>query len=139
MRISCVFGEIRLCNDYLEMQQIRFEDALVCTIDVPEQVMLQGFVPLFSIQSLIENAIKHNEVTEASPLKINVFYKEGHIITENHLQVKSHVNEPSGKGLINLIERYRILSAEEVIIRQDNDTFSVSIKVLSNEVGDHRR
>lgn len=138
-RISRLVDEIRLCNDYLEMQKIRFEDALICTIDIPEQVMLQGSVPLFSIQSLIENAIKHNEVTEESPLKIKVFYKGGRIITENNLQVKSHIDEPSGKGLINLIERYRILSAEEVIILQDNDTFSVSIKVLSNEDSDHRR
>lgn len=138
-RISRLVDEIRLCNDYLEMQKIRFEDALVCTIDIPEQVMLQGSVPLFSIQSLIENAIKHNEVTEISPLRIKIFYKDGRIITENNLQVKSHIDEPSGKGLINLIERYRILSAEEVIIRQDNDTFSVSIKVLSNEDSDHRR
>jgi hypothetical protein len=55
------------------------------------------------------------------------------------LQLRSQIDTPSGKGLINLIERYKILSRNEVIIRQDNDTFSVSIKVLSNEDSDHRR
>lgn len=138
-RLSLLQDEIKLCNDYLEMQKIRFEDALLCTIDIPDNVLLRGAVPPFSIQSLIENAIKHNEVTESSPLMISVFYKEGRIITENNLQQRTHIDGPSGKGLINLIERYRILSDEEVIIRQDNKTFSVSIKVLSNEAGDHRR
>jgi hypothetical protein len=138
-RVSQLQDEIKLCNDYIEMQKIRFEDALNCTIDIPECVLLKGSVPSFSIQSLIENAIKHNEVTEASPLNIKVFYKDGWIITENNLQLRSQIDTPSGKGLINLIERYKILSRNEVIIRQDNDTFSVSIKVLSNEDSDHRR
>lgn len=138
-RASRLGDEIKLCNDYLEMQKIRFENALICTIDIPEQVLLQGSVPPFSVQSLIENAIKHNEVTELSPLIINIFYKDDRIFIENNLQCRTHIDTPSGKGLINLIERYKILSPEEVIIRQDNKTFSVSIKVLGYEASDHRR
>jgi len=138
-RVSRLQDEIRLCNDYLEMQKIRFENALVCTIDIPQPVLLEGYVPPFSIQSLIENAIKHNEVTESSPLVIDVFYKDDRIFVENNMQVRTQMDSPSGKGLINLIERYKILSREEVIIRQENKIFSVSIKVLSNEAGDHRR
>lgn len=129
-RVSSLQEEIELCHDYLEMQKIRFEDALVCRIDIPESVRLRGSVPPFSVQSLIENAIKHNEVTEASPLDISVFYKDGRILVENNLQVRAYVDSHSGKGLINLMERYRILASEEVIITQDAKTFSVSIKVL---------
>lgn len=137
-RASRLSDEIKLCNDYLEMQKIRFEDALHCTIDLPEKVLSTGFVPAFSLQSLVENAIKHNEATEASPLHITMYYQEGRIITENNLQVRKHIDSQSGKGLINLVERYRILSGDEVIISQDLHTFSVSIKVLSNEGSDHR-
>jgi hypothetical protein len=136
-RVSPLSEEIRLCNDFLEMQKIRFENALVCTIDIPEAVLVRGFVPSFALQSLIENAIKHNEVTEASPLVIKVFYRDGRIITENNLQERSYLDAPSGRGLVNLIERYKILSGEEVIILQDNKKFSVSIKVLSNEADHH--
>jgi sensor histidine kinase YesM len=138
-RTSLLRDEIKLCNDYLEMQKIRFEDALICTIDIPEPILSGGAVPPFSVQSLIENAIKHNEVTESSPLLIDIFYKEGRIFIENNIQVRNQIDTPSGKGLINLLERYKILSDEEVIIRQDNKVFSVSIKVLTNEAGDHRR
>lgn len=129
-RVSSLQDEIGLCHDYLEMQKIRFEDALICRIDIPESVRLQGSVPPFSVQSLIENAIKHNEVTEASPLDIRVFYEDGRIHVENNLQVRAYVDSHSGKGLINLMERYKILASEEVIIRQDTKIFSVSIKVL---------
>ena len=129
-KVSSLQEEIGLCHDYLEMQKIRFEDALICKIDIPESVRLRGSVPPFSVQSLIENAIKHNEVTEASPLDIKVFYMDGRIHVENNLQVRAYVDSHSGKGLINLMERYKLLASEEVIIRQDGKTFSVSIKVL---------
>lgn len=138
-KVSSLSDEVKLCNNYLEMQKIRFDNALICTIDIPKDMLTQGAVPSFSIQSLIENAIKHNEVTETSPLVIKVHYKNGRIIIENNLQVRTHIDAPSGKGLVNLIERYRLLSEEEVIIRQDNNTFSVSIKVLNNEDSNHRR
>jgi two-component system, LytTR family, sensor kinase len=137
-RVTRLSDEMKLCNDYLEMQRIRFEDAMTCDIDMPDEILAGGFVPSFSLQSLLENAIKHNEATEASPLVIRVYYKEGRIVTENNLQIRKHIDTPSGKGLINLIERYRILSGDEVIISQDLHTFSVSIKVLSNEGSDHR-
>ncbi|HJT74466.1 MAG TPA: histidine kinase [Chitinophaga sp.] len=137
-RVARLSDEVNLCNDYLEMQKIRFENALVCTIDIPEEVLLHGSVPLFSIQSLIENAIKHNEVSELSPLVIKVYYKDDRIITENNIQLRTLTDTPSRKGLMNLVERYRILSDDEVIIRQENGTFSVSIKVLNNEDSNHR-
>ncbi|WP_343674899.1 histidine kinase [Chitinophaga sp.] len=137
-KIARLSDEIRLCNDYIEMQRIRFEDALVITIELPEEILQNGYVPSFSIQSLIENAIKHNEVTEASPLKIRIYFEEGRIITQNNLQLRRLVDGYSGKGLINLVERYRIFSADEVIIHQDNNNFTVSIKVLYNEAGHNR-
>ncbi|MBW8682965.1 sensor histidine kinase [Chitinophaga rhizophila] len=137
-RVARLVDEIRLCEDYIEMQQIRFEDAMSCYIDIPGEVLSSGYVPSFSVQSLIENAIKHNEATDMSPLVIEVYYKDGRIWVENNLQVRKYIEVPSGKGLINLIERYRILSGDEVIISQDEHKFTVSIKVLSHEGSDHR-
>ena len=138
-KVARLSDEIKLCNDYIEMQKIRFEKALICTIDIPEEVLSLGSVPSFSVQSLIENAIKHNEVTELSPLRVHVYFKEGWIITENNLQVRRLVDAASGKGLMNLIERYRLFSADEVIINQSKEKFTVSIKVLYNEAGHYRR
>ena len=68
-----------------------------------------------------------------------IYYFKKKYSIENNLQSRTQVDTPSGKGLINLIERYKILSPEEVIIRQDNKIFSVSIKVLGYEASDHRR
>lgn len=137
--LSSLADEIRLCKDYLEMQHVRFQNALLCSIQIPEEQMQQGYLPSFALQSLIENAIKHNEVSGAAPLTIRICYQDDRLITENNFQPRRQPDSPSGKGLMNLIERYKILSGDEVIIRQDNHTFLVSIKILQHENSDHRR
>jgi sensor histidine kinase YesM len=130
--------EIKLCHDYIEMQHVRFQNALRCVIDIPATVVQAGFVPSFSLQTLIENAIKHNEVSTAAPLTIRVYYQEGCLVTQNNLQPRRQKDHASGKGLSNLIERYKILSGDAVNIRQDQHHFSVSIKVLNHENSHHR-
>lgn len=136
-RLSPVKDEIALCNDYIAMQKIRFDRALNCDIQIPDDVMRKMAVPAFSVQSLIENAIKHNEITDYSPLFIKIYYRDGRIITENNIQPKTFIDTPSRKGLANLRERYRLISDEKVVIHQENGLFSVSIKVLPYEDRNH--
>src|SRR5699024_4218030 len=52
--------ELELCKGYLEMQKIRFRSRMEYDFNIPEEVQATGFVPPFSIQLLLENAIKHN-------------------------------------------------------------------------------
>lgn len=129
-KLASLSEEIKLCEDYLSMQKIRFSGALECVIDIPDTVLAHGFVPPFSIQPLLENAIKHNEITDESPLVIHIYFENGHIVITNNLQLKRYVDHPGGEGLLNLTERYRILSGDEVIIREEDGIFSVRIKVL---------
>lgn len=50
--------EIALVNDYLELEQLRFEERLQYTITVPAEAAGLS-IPPFCIQTLVENAIKH--------------------------------------------------------------------------------
>jgi len=132
-----VEDELKISLDYLEMQKIRFNDALKYAFDIPGETG-KKFLPSFSLQLLVENAIKHNALTEEVPLQINVRYKEGRIIVSNNVQKKQVAEESTGIGLANLAERYKIISGDELIINPTEDVFSVSIKVLENESSNHR-
>ncbi|HNW50685.1 MAG TPA: histidine kinase [Prolixibacteraceae bacterium] len=123
--------ELKLCLDYLEMQKLRFGDALDFVFDIPEPITKSGFVPVFSIQLLLENALKHNSLTEEAPLHIQVFYQEGKITVTNNLQPKLTSEISTGLGLANLSERYKILSGDEVVIESGEKNFSVTINILS--------
>ena len=50
--------EIRYARTYLEITQIRFAERLSFDIDVPDELS-RASVPLFILQPLIENALKH--------------------------------------------------------------------------------
>jgi len=123
--------ELKLCFDYLEMQKIRFGKALEFSIDITEQVRSQGFVPVFAIQLLLENAIKHNSLTDPSPLKIKVIDQGAWITVSNNLQPKSYAEISTGLGLTNLSERYKILSDGDIDVQANDKSFSVSIKILA--------
>lgn len=127
--------EIELTTNYLSMQQVRFGNALYFTIDVPYAMQSSGMVPVYSIQLLVENAIKHNILTNAQPLHISIKGDQGKkiVIIENNVQTKLQIEKGSGVGLSNLAERYRLLNNEEIHIVNSDGKFIVTLKVLENE------
>ena len=130
--------ELHLCTNYLEMQKIRFGDALQFDIQVPEPWKNKYHLPAFALQQLAENAIKHNILTLDRPLRITITAHDGAMITvSNNLQKKDTVTAPSGVGLKNLNERYKIISGNNIIIDTTDDTYSVSIKALEYENSHH--
>ena len=85
--------------------------------------------------------IEHYEVgvrAQQSPLVINIFCAEDRIVVSNTLKKKNLNVTSTHHGLANLAERYSLLSGDEIIINENKDAFSVSIKLLNNEYSDHR-
>jgi two-component system LytT family sensor kinase len=153
--------ELSLCTDYLEMQRMRFGEALRFSVEVAEEVRRDWFLPVFSLQVLVENAIKHNVLTKERPLDIRVV-GEGRVIrVVNNLQERDIVEDAggvgdaatgmdsaatgvdsaatggSGIGLVNLRERYKALGGEDIVVVKSETEFSVSITVLQYEDSDH--
>jgi LytS/YehU family sensor histidine kinase len=128
--------ELKLSLDYIEMQKIRFGNSIVFETSIPDEAKV-GLLPVFSIQMLLENAIKHNAFTTESPLHIALTCENGWLTVRNTIQHKGAVESSAGMGLINLSERYKIISGDDIVIKQDDSTFSVRIKILSNEHRDH--
>ncbi len=128
--------ELKLSLDYIEMQKIRFKDAIQFEVSIPGELQ-DGILPIFSIQLLLENAIKHNAFTIESPLCIKLFYHDGWITVSNNIQQKNAKESSSGMGLTNLSERYKIISGDEINIQSNDSDFSVGIKILSDENSHH--
>lgn len=124
--------ELGLCADYLEMQKVRFKNAFHYKIEVPEELMESAYLPVFSLQLLVENAIKHNAFTSDEPLCIQISYQvSGHLEVRNNRRPKN-VREPSsGIGLKNLRERYEVLSDKAIAVFDSENYFTVQLPVLS--------
>lgn len=124
--------ELEFLDSYLYMLKKRFDDKLLVMVEIsPNQ--LQNLIPPMAIQTLIENAIKHNEVSTASPLKIKIYNEDGYIVVRNNLQEKKNDQENLGLGLPNLLKRYRLLTGKDIIIQQDNNSFVVKIPIVKEK------
>jgi len=130
--IATVQEELEICSNYMEMQEIRFGNALVYEVDIASfgQQINDFSLPVFSLQPLLENAIKHNIATTAQPLKIGVSREGAYVKVTNILQPKMSITESTGNGLTNLKERYKIISGDEVLIEKKDTHFVVRIKLL---------
>jgi two-component system LytT family sensor kinase len=131
--VSKLEDEVALLNDYLTMQKIRFGNALHCTITLNDETLTNFYLPSFSLQPLLENAIKHNSFTLESPLMIKISQNDDWLVVSNNLQKKNMMVFSTNYGLANLAERYRLWSGDEIKIDEDANSFSVSIKLLKDE------
>ena len=77
-------------------------------------------------------------MTSDHPLELKLKSEGGRIIVSNNIRRKIISEMSTGSGLLNLSERYRILSGDEIIIQDNGDHFSVSIKILADEDSNHR-
>ncbi|WP_158275285.1 sensor histidine kinase [Pedobacter sp. HMWF019] len=129
-KTTLIKNELEFCLDYLIMQKIRFGTALNYTIDISEQTIQNRYLPFFSLQPLIENALKHNDLTEERPILITIRESDGYLSVSNNLQPKSYKEPSTGQGLSSLAERYHLLGEAEIIITSDQAFFTIKLKTL---------
>lgn len=123
--------ELEVLQAYAFLLKTRFGDNLDISIRVAEEKLQQKIVPL-SLQILMENAIKHNIVSSARPLRIDVFTRDGRLIVSNNLQKKNQSYESTGIGLENIRNRYLLLDGRPIEVEEGPACFTVSIPLIGN-------
>ncbi len=121
--------ELEFARHYLNLQKIRFEDGLNFSIDAED--ISSYCIPPLSLQLLLENAMKHNIVSETQTLHISIKQIGEVLVVNNNLQQK-HVQEQedSGIGLLNIERRYQLLSEKIPEIKKSADKFTVILPLL---------
>lgn len=110
--------EIQIIRSYYEILRERFSDNLILKIDAKLlENNVDKFIPPLTLQMLIENAVKHNEVSRANPLLIEIYPEGENIIVSNKKNPKINKVKSLGIGNNNIKERYKLLgkSAPEII------------------------
>ncbi|QNA46855.1 histidine kinase [Lacibacter sediminis] len=122
--------EMLFMQDYFSLLKIRFEDALQLQTEVDETLWDRYLIPPISLQVLLENAVKHNEFSETSPLQIQLVFVGNELQMRNKLKEKK-LRKPSSRiGLQNLEERYRLSTDRSICIERSDDMFIVCLPIL---------
>lgn len=122
--------ELEFAKTYCQLLKTRFEDSVEFEFNVPKEAYSLYVVPL-SLQLLLENCIKHNFATTAKPLKVKIYQEGQFLCIENNLQVRELPKERDGIGLSNIVQRYSLLTKQNVFIEKSEDFFKVKIPILT--------
>lgn len=126
--IVLLADSLKFTVDYVELQKVRFEDSFKCQIDIPEQYLSKK-IPVYALQTLVENAIKHNAFTDKKPLLIEVLIEGNRLKVTNNLLPKT-LQIQSGTGLENLNQRYKLIANKEIEIMKTETNFAVFIELI---------
>ncbi len=130
--LATIESEMTFINSYIFLLQIRFDKNIQFNIEIDSEKK-QCLIPPMSLQLLIENAIKHNEISTDHPLTITIKTKNEQIEISNNLQLRTN-QEPSSKtGIQNIIDRYTYFTKREIEIIQDEKSFIVKIPILKEK------
>ena len=124
--------ELKCVHAYCEMMQIRYGENLRFEFKIDEKYNDYCVLPL-SLQSLIENSVKHNVISSKQPLVVTMATADESVSVSNPIQSKTQPEESNGIGLANLTERYRLKWNKKVEITNNGSTFCVRLPLVKND------
>jgi LytS/YehU family sensor histidine kinase len=123
--------ELDIVQRYFFLLKHRFGEALEYRIhgDISDH----SYVIPFSIQLLVENAVKHNVVSRQTPLEIDIYIKSEYISVRNKIKIKANREESTGFGLESLEMQYRNITGKSVEILSAEDMFEVRLPIIKEQ------
>src|SRR5258708_5262864 len=99
-------------------------------IDIQDSYSENFLIPPNSREALVENANKHNEFNDKTPLTINVSISSNYVIVKKINNPKNYPNPTSKIGLGNLDHRYKLITKRNIIIENNFKSFAVKLPII---------
>lgn len=125
--------EMDFAWNYLNLQKFRFTDNLEIEVHIPPH-LLHYQVPPFSVQLILENAIKHNVITSEQKLRIRIEADEDAIRVINNVQKKTIFEPSTGIGQQSIIDRYRLFTDKQPLFEERNGTYVASMPLMRSKL-----
>lgn len=127
--LVCLEEEMKFLDSYIYLLQIRYSPNLIIEKDMGNSD-LKRLIPPFSVQLLLENAIKHNEVSSERKLLIELSIENDFLVVKNNKNPRISDEESSGTGLKNIRSRYAFFTDRSIEVADFSGTFIVKIPLL---------
>ena len=118
--------EMKIVNDYLGLESIRFEERLKTEIDIHPSSN-NFLVPPFMIQTLVENGIKHgiSKLTQGGIIQVKTLADKNRlkiqIRNSGHMVNGMKRTKSGGTGIANTKHRLKLLYGDEASFRIVNE------------------
>ena len=122
--------ELEFTESYIFLLKMRYDSNLVVKTEIDDK--LKDFrLPPLTIQTLVENAVKHNEISKEFPLLIRIqTTPNGYLQVTNKIQEKLTPEDGTGIGLTNLSKLYSLLGEYDIQIFKTDLEFKVEVPLI---------
>jgi hypothetical protein len=120
--------ELQFTQAYFFLLQTRFGTGISLQVDI-EEPYHQHLVPPLTLQLLVENAVKHNQVSASKPLKVEIGCEGGTLVVQNNRQPK-RAAASHGMGLSNISAKYKLLDQPDIFILNEEHRFTVKVPLI---------
>ncbi len=125
--------ELNFTKKYTDLLHLRFGDALHIRKSFNGTTEKSFLIPPTSVFVAFENAVKHNELSEQMPLRIEMEVRDGNLFITNSIQLRKSIQHSSKIGLKNLEDRFRIVTGKHISAEQKKNNFVISLPLIPIE------
>lgn len=119
--------EMEFVKSYIFLHRVRIGDYISVENHISHQDGEISIPPL-TLQLLIENVIKHNVISESTPMRVNIYICSDYLVVSNTLNPKN-TEVSSGTGLENLSNRCQLMMGRGIVIDKTDELFIVKIPI----------
>lgn len=119
--------ELNVVESYFFLLDVRFQGKASLEID-PALYESKGMVLPLSLQLLVENVFKHNQLSK--PLRMRLFAKDGKVWLENSVNRRDNQKNSVGIGLTNLDKRYQLITGKHITVEESAEEFRVGVPLI---------
>lgn len=132
--LATLADEIAFLRLYYRLLELRFGAAVRLDVDPALEEAARGgrwcIAPL-ALQTLLENAVKHNQAASDAPLCVTLRLERDAIVVANRRRPRRSALPGSGLGLANLDERCRLLSGRALEVVAGSEDFVVRVPMVA--------
>lgn len=121
--------EIDFIKHYIAVLKMKFGEGILIDVDISKEGAEKG-IAMVTLQMLIDNAIKHNQVHGSSPLHIRIFEEDESLLIRNNKQLRKQIEISTRHGLKHLKELYGYLNQRPMEVRDEENYFEVKLPLL---------
>lgn len=118
--------ELKFLDSYIFLIKTRYSEKFNVTFKLGDNYK-QLKVPILCLQLLVENAVKHNEVSAENPLDVSIKIVDSNLIVSNKIITRKTIGDSTNLGLANLDKRYFLLKKKHIKISDNNNIFEVTL------------
>jgi sensor histidine kinase YesM len=122
--------ELDFTHKYTDLLHLRFGKALIIKKRFNGSEGKQFLIPPTSVFVAFENAVKHNEISEKTPMNIDVDVFAGELIISNSIRQRKTPAHSSRIGLKNLDERFKLMTGKGITSGREEDKFVVRLPLI---------